>query len=149
MLLLHNPDFEMYQGTDPLWQALGTARSQGKIRHYGASLDFAAEIEACLRNTRSEVLETLFNIFHHDVRRADLVSQLRWLTVDGDELSHKAIGFLLSYENVHCVIPGIRSETQLKANLCPAGHRVSLQDRKKLEAFWDETTKNRRQLLPW
>jgi aryl-alcohol dehydrogenase-like predicted oxidoreductase len=197
VLLLHNPDFAMYQGTDPLWEALETARDQGKIRHYGASLDFAAEIEACLRNTKSEVLEILFNIFHQDVRRAfplvrernagtivkvpldsgwltgrfnarsrfndirsrwsedeiarraDLVSRLGWLTADGSELAHKAIGFLLSYEDVHCVIPGIHTESQLKTNLGAARHRVGVQDRKKLEEFWDEITQNGRQLLPW
>jgi len=197
VLLLHNPDFEMYQGTDPLWEALESARAQGKIRHYGASLDFAAEVEACLRNTKSEVLEILFNILHQDVRRAfplvrernagtivkvpldsgwltgrfdaksrfddirsrwsvdevarraDLVSRLGWLTADGTELAHKAIGFLLSYEDVHCVIPGIRSEAQLKANLGATGCRVSVEERRKLEAFWEEITENGKQLLPW
>ncbi len=69
-LLLHNPDLSMYQGTDPLWEALDQARSQGKIRHYGASLDYAAEIDACLANTGSEILEILFNILHQDARRA-------------------------------------------------------------------------------
>jgi aryl-alcohol dehydrogenase-like predicted oxidoreductase len=187
----------MYQGTDPLWEALESARSQGKIRHYGASLDFAAEIEACLRNTKSEVLEILFNILHQDVRRAfplvrernagtivkvpldsgwltrrfdaksrfddirsrwsedeiarraGLVSRLGWLSADGAELAHKAIGFLLSYEDVHCVIPGIRSEAQLKTNLGAAGCRVSAQERQMLEAFWEEITENGKQLLPW
>lgn len=70
VLLLHNPDADMYSGTDPLWEALAVAKQQGKIRHYGASLDFAAEVESCLTNTKSEVLEILFNIFHQDVRKA-------------------------------------------------------------------------------
>lgn len=197
VLLLHNPDFEMYRGVDPLWEALESARAQGKIRHYGASLDFAAEIETCLRNTKSEVLEILFNILHQDARRAfpivrereagiiakvpldsgwltgrfdaysrfndirsrwseneiarraGLVSRLDWLAADGSELVHKAIGFLLSYEDVHCVIPGVRSETQLRTNLLAAGHRVSSRDRKRLEDFWDEITQDGRELLPW
>ena len=70
VLLLHNPPGDIYAGTDPLWAALEEARAQGKIRHYGASLDFATEVEDCLANTRSEVLEVLFNVFHQDVRRA-------------------------------------------------------------------------------
>jgi aryl-alcohol dehydrogenase-like predicted oxidoreductase len=70
VLLLHNPDAEMYEGADDLWDVLEKAKTQGKIRHYGASLDFAFEIESCLSNTGSEVLEVLFNIFHQDVRRA-------------------------------------------------------------------------------
>lgn len=70
VLLLHNPPAAIYEGTDPIWEALDEARGRGMIRHYGASLDFAAEIEACLANTGSEVLEIFFNILHQDVRRA-------------------------------------------------------------------------------
>ncbi len=70
VLLLHNPPGEIYAGTDPLWTAMEEARAQGKIRHYGASLDFAVEVESCLSNTSSEVLEVLFNVFHQDVRRS-------------------------------------------------------------------------------
>lgn len=70
VLLLHNPPGSIYQGTDPIWESLEKAKAQGRIRHYGASLDFAAEIEACLEFTGSEVLEIFFNILHQDVRRA-------------------------------------------------------------------------------
>lgn len=70
VLLLHNPPQEMYEGKDALWEALQQAVDQGKIRHYGASLDHAQEVESCLRNTGSQVLEILFNILHQDVRRA-------------------------------------------------------------------------------
>ena len=197
VLLLHNPNIEMYAGTDPLWEALKDAREQGKIRHYGASLDFAKEIESCLNNTECEVLEILFNVLHQDVRhafplvrernvgtvvkvpldsgwltgrfnaqtrfddirkrwspeeisrRADLVSRMNWLTADGSELSQKAIGYLLSYEEVSCVIPGIRTGEQLQSNLNAATHCISADDRKKLEAFWDEFTRNGNDLLPW
>jgi aryl-alcohol dehydrogenase-like predicted oxidoreductase len=38
----------------------------------------------------------------------------------GATIAHKAIGFLLSYDEVSCVIPGIRSRAQLEANLEPA-----------------------------
>ncbi|MEJ2720241.1 MAG: aldo/keto reductase [bacterium] len=197
VLLLHNPDAAMYDGTDPLWEALETARTAGKIRHYGASLDLSREAEACLMNTKSEVLEILFNVLHQDIRRAfptirernagtivkvpldsgwltgrfdaqtrfdgvrarwskddisrraELVSRLDWLTADGSELAHKAIGFLLSYEEVSCVIPGIRTGAQLQSNLDAARHRVSAADRKKLEHFWDEFTDNGSNPLPW
>ncbi len=197
VLLLHNPPMEMYAGTDPLWAAMEDARVQGKIRHYGASLDFAAEVEDCLANTNSEVLEILFNVFHQDVRRsfsavrrhqagtivkvpldsgwltgrfdassrfegirarwspqeiarrAELVSRIDWLVADGSELAHKAIGYLLAYDEVSCVIPGIRTPEQLKSNLAATTHRVSSEHRKKLETFWDEFTENGTKLLPW
>ena len=197
VLLLHNPPSDMYAGTDPVWAALEEARVQGKIRHYGASLDFAAEVEDCLANTRSEVLEVLFNVFHQDVRRAfasvrkrqagiitkvpldsgwltgrfdansrfegirsrwtaeeiarraELVSGISWLTGDGSELAHKAIGYLLSYDEVSCVIPGIRTPQQLESNLAATSCRLSLKERERLEAFWDHFTDNGAKLLPW
>jgi aryl-alcohol dehydrogenase-like predicted oxidoreductase len=173
------------------------ARVQGKVRHYGASLDFASEVRECLSNTGSEVLEVLFNVFHQDVRRAfdtvrehnagiiakvpldsgwltgrfdagsrfegirsrwsreeiarraDLVSQLAWLVEDGSELAHKAIGYLLSYEEVSCVIPGIRTQQQLVSNLAAAACHISSDERSKLETFWDQLTDEGAQLLPW
>lgn len=197
VLLLHNPPGDFYAGTDPVWDALEEARARGKIRHYGASLDLAAEVEDCLANTGSEVLEVLFNVFHQDVRRAfatvrernagiitkvpldsgwltgrfdassrfegirsrwskeeiaqraELVSGIRWLTEDGSELAHKAIGYLLSYDEVSCVIPGIRTPQQLASNLAAASYRLSPEERAKLEAFWNEFTANGAKLLPW
>ena len=197
VLLLHNPPMEIYAGTDPLWHALEQARAQGKIRYYGASLDLAAEVENCLANTNSEVLEILFNIFHQDVRRsfatirehaagtivkvpldsgwltgrfdadsrfggirarwdeeeiarrAELVSRISWLVADGSELAHKALGYLLSYHEVSCVIPGTRSLKQLNSNLAAASCRVSPAERTRLEAFWDEITENGSKLIPW
>jgi aryl-alcohol dehydrogenase-like predicted oxidoreductase len=197
VLLLHNPPAGMYAGTDPLWAAMEQARTQGKIRHYGASLDFATEVEKCLANTRSEVLEILFNVFHQDVRRsfatirehgagtivkvpldsgwltgrfdrssrfqgirsrwteeeiaqrAELVSRIAWLTADGSELAHKAIGFLLSYDEVSCVIPGTRTLDQLRSNAAAAGLRLPPDERSRLEELWDEVTEGGSRLLPW
>lgn len=197
VFLLHNPPREMYEGTDPIWSAMEEARAQGKIRHFGASLDFAAEVEDCLANTSSEVLEVLFNVFHQDVRhsfaavrkhkagiitkvpldsgwltgrfdahsrfegirtrwsaeqiaqRAELVSGIKWLVADGTELAHKAIAYLLSYDEVSCVIPGTRTLQQLKSNLAATNWRLSPEERKTLEAFWDDITENGSKLIPW
>ena len=197
VFLLHNPPPDLYQGTDPLWLALEQAREQGKIRHYGASLDFAAEAEQCLANTKSEVFEILFNVFHQDIRhsfasireqgvgtiakvpldsgwltgrfdassrfegirarwseeeisqRADLVSRIQWLVADGSELAHKAIAYLLSYDEVSCVIPGIRTLDQLASNLAAAEIRVSPDERKRLAEFWNEVTDVGSKFLPW
>jgi aryl-alcohol dehydrogenase-like predicted oxidoreductase len=197
VLLLHNPPGELYAGTDPVWAALEEARAQGKIRHYGASLDLAAEVEDCLANTNSEVLEVLFNVFHQDVRRAfatvrernagiitkvpldsgwltgrfdgssrfegirsrwsekhiaqraELVSGIQWLVEDGSELAHKAIGYLLSYDEVSCVIPGIRTLQQLESNLAATNYRLAPEEREKLEIFWELFTGNGSTLLPW
>lgn len=197
VLLLHNPPSAMYRGTDPLWEALDRAREAGRIRHYGASLDFAAEIEACLENTGCEVLEVFFNILHQDVRRAfplarergtgliakipldsgwltgrfdaasrfggirarwspeevarraELVHRLDWLTADGSRLSAKALAFVLSYDEIGCVIPGMRNTGQLVQNLAASGLSVTAEERERLEAFWDDFTDEGRDLLPW
>jgi aryl-alcohol dehydrogenase-like predicted oxidoreductase len=197
VLLLHNPPATMYEGTDPLWDALEQARREGRIRHYGASLDFAAEVEACLENTGSEVLEVFFNILHQDVRRAfplvrrrgtgvivkipldsgwltgrfdassrfdgirarwrpeqvarraELVRRLAWLTADGSRLPAKALAFVLSHDEVACVIPGMRDLCQLQDNVGASGLVLSDGERERLEAFWDDFTDNGRNLLPW
>ena len=197
VLLLHNPPGDIYAGTDPVWAALEEAQAQGKIRHYGASLDLAAEVEDCLANTNSEVLEILFNVFHQDVRnafaavrqrdagiiakvpldsgwlsgrfdansrfegirarwsaaeiaqRAELVSQIQWLVADGSELAHKAIAYLLAYDEVSCVIPGTRTLQQLESNLAAGSYRLSSEERGRLEAFWDRITEHGTRLLPW
>ena len=70
VLLLHNPPLEVLSGQDPVWDALEKARMQGRVRHYGVSLDLAREVNTCLRNTGTTVLEVLLNIFHQDVRKA-------------------------------------------------------------------------------
>ncbi len=197
VLLLQNPPSEIYAGTDPVWSAMEEARMQGKIRHYGASLEFAAEVRDCLANTKSKVLEILFNVFHQDVRhafdavrqheagtiakvpldsgwltgrfdassrfdgirarrseeeiaqRAQLVSEIDWLVEDVSELAHKAIGYLLSYDEVSSVIPGIRTQKQLASNLAAANCRLSPEERSRLEVFWDQITGNGSNLLPW
>lgn len=197
VLMLHNPPMEMYQGADPIWDALEAAKKEGRIRHYGASLDFAAEAEACLRNTGSEVLEIFFNILHQDVRkafplvrekdagiivkipldsgwltgkysaesrfdgvrsrwseediarRAGLVSRLDWLTSDGSPLANKAIAYVLSYEEVSCVIPGIREMGHLRGNIESVRYPIRAEERKHLEDFWDDFTENGRNLLCW
>ena len=82
-------------------------------------------------------------------QRAELVSEIEWLIADKSELAHKAIGYLLSYDEVSCVIPGIRTQQQLESNLAAAGFRLSPDERTKLEAFWDQLTDNGSNLVPW
>jgi aryl-alcohol dehydrogenase-like predicted oxidoreductase len=197
VLLLHNPPADIYEGTHPIWNALDQARKEGKIRYYGASLDFASEAEACLKNTGSEVLEIFFNILHQDIRKAfplirekdsgiivkipldsgwltgrysaysrfkgvrsrwseenialrsELVSKLAWLTKNGSELAHKAIAYVLSYNEISCAIPGIRTMEHLHSNIEATRCSISAEERKKLELFWETFTAGGKNLLPW
>jgi aryl-alcohol dehydrogenase-like predicted oxidoreductase len=82
-------------------------------------------------------------------RRAGLVSELGWLTEDGSSLPDMAIAYLLSYEEVSCVIPGIRTMEHLRSNIGAAGSSLDPGDREKLEKFWERFTNNGRDLLPW
>lgn len=197
VFLLHNPDAALYETTEPLWAALDRAAARGKIRHYGASLDRASEIEKCLGQTESTVLEILFNALHQDARRAfplvrsrgcgaivkvpldsgwltgrfdaasrfdgirsrwtseeiaeraGLVDQLDWLTSGGATLATRALQYVLSYDEVSCVIPGMRNREQLHANVGAVGGRLNPEERARLEAFWDAYTDRGTNLLPW
>jgi aryl-alcohol dehydrogenase-like predicted oxidoreductase len=195
--LLHSPPAECQNGEHPIWDAMRSAREQGKIRFYGASLDYAEQITTCLETSDAQVLEILFNILHQDPRRtfdlvrrddigiltkvpldsgwlsgkynaesrfdgvrrrwtradiqqrAELIDQLGWLTEDGTPLPQKALAYLLAYPEVSSVIPGVRNTTQLETNLCASLVGLSLEDRSRLEAFWDSFTHAGKDLLPW
>ena len=197
VMLLHNPEASMYEGSEQIWEALELAKQQGKIRHYGASLDLASEAEACLKNTKSEVLEILFNIFHQDIRnafpeikkcgvgtivkvpldsgwltgrydsksqfegirrrwspeditqRSKLVSNLAWLTEDGSDLAHKALAYILAYEEISCVIPGTRTHDQLQNSISASNCSINKEDRRALEIFWEEITDKGQKPLNW
>jgi aryl-alcohol dehydrogenase-like predicted oxidoreductase len=69
VMLLHSPPPAVLNGKHEVWQALGEAQQQGKIRHYGASTDFAQQANIVLDTTEAQVLELLFNALHQDVRQ--------------------------------------------------------------------------------
>jgi aryl-alcohol dehydrogenase-like predicted oxidoreductase len=76
ILLLHNPPFELLAGHNPQYGVLRQLKDSGKIRAYGASLDWGREVMEVLRTTDSQVIELLFNIFHQEPAATfDLVNQ--------------------------------------------------------------------------
>jgi aryl-alcohol dehydrogenase-like predicted oxidoreductase len=60
-----------------------------------------------------------------------------------------ALAYLLSYDEVSAVIPGIRSMAQLESNFAADGQRLNEETRRQLEQFWDELTQGGKNLLPW
>lgn len=66
VLLLHNPPLEVLNGTSPQFEMLRKLQQQGKIRSYGASVDWSREVLALLNTTDAQVIELLFNIFHQE-----------------------------------------------------------------------------------
>ena len=76
VFLAHSPPMAVLNGQHEIWPALREAQQQGKIRYYGASVDYAHEVRETLQTTDAQVLELMFNILHQDVRLAfDLVRQ--------------------------------------------------------------------------
>ncbi|MBT8115760.1 MAG: aldo/keto reductase [Arenicella sp.] len=70
VMLLHAPPLEVLDGRHETWQAMRDAQQQGKIRFYGASTDYAHQVDILLETSDAQVLELLFNILHQDVRRS-------------------------------------------------------------------------------
>ena len=69
-VLLHNPPFEILTGVTDHFDVLESLKQEGKIRAYGASVDSAREMDELIRNTGSQVIEVMFNIFHQEPRKA-------------------------------------------------------------------------------
>jgi len=70
IVLLHNPPFETLTDESPQFKVLEKLKAAGKIRFYGASVDSSKEIDAILKNTSSQVIEVMFNIFHQEPKDA-------------------------------------------------------------------------------
>ncbi|MBS8266193.1 aldo/keto reductase [Mesobacillus boroniphilus] len=69
-ILLHNPPFEILTGSTDHFEILESLKQEGKIRAYGASVDSGREMEELIRNSKSQVIEVMFNIFHQEPRKA-------------------------------------------------------------------------------
>jgi aryl-alcohol dehydrogenase-like predicted oxidoreductase len=72
VLLLHNPPVELLDGgiACELYAELEALREEGKIRAFGASIDWSAELRTLSETTRSKAAEILFNIFHQEPQSA-------------------------------------------------------------------------------
>lgn len=82
-------------------------------------------------------------------KRAKAVEAVTEIVGDHAPLAQQALAYLLSYDEVTAVIPGIRSMAQLESNFAAEGHRLSDDLKAKLESFWKELTDHGRSLLPW
>ncbi len=195
-ILLHNPPFDLLNGnhTD-LYEELENLKQAGKIRAYGASIDSSREIEEVIRNTKSQVLEVLFNVFHQETRlafteakengvglivkvpldsgwlsgkynassrfegirsrwtedvierRFQLLKEIEYLTEGGASMIEQALKFVLAFDEVSTVIPGIKNDAQLKQNFAASGDPLSAEVKTRLLEFWEQELRNNP--LPW
>jgi aryl-alcohol dehydrogenase-like predicted oxidoreductase len=72
VLLLHNPPADRLAGAQAgdLYAELAALKAEGKLRVFGASVDWADELRTLSRTTPSGAAEVLFNAFHQEPRRA-------------------------------------------------------------------------------
>lgn len=80
-------------------------------------------------------------------RRAELLSQLRFLTEDGRSMTQAALAFILGFPEVSTVIPGPMNEGQLRENFSASGHPLSEDVFRRVIAFWEQHLQQNP--LPW
>jgi len=70
--LLHNPPAALLDGGQAaeFYAELEALKAAGKVRAYGASVDWSGELDTLARTTRSGAAEVLFNAFHQEPRAA-------------------------------------------------------------------------------
>ncbi|WP_163192257.1 aldo/keto reductase [Clostridium thermarum] len=65
-ILLHNPPFELLNGSAPQYEVLEQLKAEGKILAYGASVDSSREMLEVIDNSNSGIMEVMFNIFYQE-----------------------------------------------------------------------------------
>ena len=80
--IIHSPPRELLDGNKvDHYEILERLQDEGKIRAYGASVDFAVEIETLLETTNAKVFQCFFNILHQDAKHAFDTVQAHGATV--------------------------------------------------------------------
>jgi aryl-alcohol dehydrogenase-like predicted oxidoreductase len=65
VFLLHSPPSALLAPGSTVWPALERLRDEGLVRSYGASVDWAADVDAAIA-AGAQVLEVLLNAFHQE-----------------------------------------------------------------------------------
>jgi len=80
--IIHSPPRELLDGNKvDHYEILERLQDEGKILAYGASVDFAVEIETLLETTNAKVFQCFFNILHQDAKHAFDTVQAHGATV--------------------------------------------------------------------
>ncbi len=69
-ILLHNPPFELLNGSSPHYEVFEKLKAKGKIGAYGASVDTSKDMFELINTTPSGVVEILYNIFFQETADA-------------------------------------------------------------------------------
>lgn len=75
-VILHNPTFEILEGSTDHFEKLSDLKAKGKIRLYGVSVDSSKEMITVMNNTDIQVIEVMFNLLYQEPKKAfDLAQQ--------------------------------------------------------------------------
>ena len=70
-VIIHSPPTEFLDGNkNDHYAILERLQDEGKIKAYGASVDFEEEINLLMETTNAKVIQSFFNIFHQDCKRS-------------------------------------------------------------------------------
>src|SRR5581483_9350027 len=71
ILLIHNPPRELMDGhAASQYEELEKLKAEGKVREYGVSLDWQAELEMVVETTKSNAIEVMYNVLYQEPRGA-------------------------------------------------------------------------------
>ena len=81
-VIIHSPPAELLDGNrNDHYEILERLQEEGKIKAYGASVDFEDEINTLLNTTNAKVIQSFFNILHQDCTRSFDLIQAKGATV--------------------------------------------------------------------
>jgi aryl-alcohol dehydrogenase-like predicted oxidoreductase len=80
-------------------------------------------------------------------RRFNLLKKIAFITEEGHSFVQAALSYVLAFDEVSTVIPGVKNEAQLKENLSASVKVLSPEQINRLKAFWVEELKS--SPLPW
>ncbi|MFS1514174.1 aldo/keto reductase [Chengkuizengella sp. SCS-71B] len=80
-------------------------------------------------------------------RRFELLKQIDFVTNEEQNMVQAALRFILSYDAVSTVIPGVKNEQQLFDNLSASNQKMSNEMKQQLQTFWEKELKANP--VPW
>ncbi len=106
-VILHNPESYVLEGKSNLFDVLESEKNEGRIRHYGVSIDSLEELKTALKLKGIETIEIMFNIIHQEPKFVfDLVKKRKILLIIKVPLDS---GWLTGKYNELSEFKGIRS----------------------------------------
>ena len=119
-VIIHSPPAELLDGNrNDHYEILERLQEEGKIKAYGASVDFEDEINTLLNTTNAKVIQSFFNILHQDCTRSFDLIQAKGATVIA-KIPFDS-GWLTGKYNADSVFRGVRERWSVEEKRSRAG----------------------------